>query len=226
MSKLLKNLKSIFVVEESAKGAKKPAKEKKRSEEKVAPKSEPVISQPALQVSVEEGRVSQKFTDILLKSIEANNQDGFDYIEFKKAVQNLQKMNMAEDTTYKSAFATAQTMGATPDGLISSAEQYLEVLSKEEGKFQNALTNQRTKQVDGKKKKIEELKAKIQRTHAKIEELQSSIGATQEELGQVEASVQGAAAKIEQTSRDFEASFGNLVTQIKTDINNIKKHLA
>ncbi len=230
MSKLFKNLKSIFVIEGEDTGSgkrpvAKPEAKKGKDEAESQVKSTP--DKPAIQVAnVGEGKVNQKFTDILLKAIESNNQEGFDYIEFKRSLQNLFKMNLPEETMYKSAYAAAQTMGATPQGLLSSAERYLEVLQQEQDKFAAAIKNQRAKQIDGRVAEMGRISEGIKQKQAKIAELEAEIDAAQKKLAKVEGSIEAAAAKVEKTGRDFEASYGNLVGQIRSDMENIKKHLA
>ena len=93
------------------------------------------------------GKSSPKFTNILLQAMEANNLDGFDYLEYKQSLHNLAKMPMDEQTRYQSAFAAASTMGATPAKLVKTAHFYLDVLKKEEAKFAQALANQKDKQL-------------------------------------------------------------------------------
>jgi len=223
MSQLFKNLKSIFVVEGADAGKKKARKEVSKegpiSKEKGAPKVE-------IDVDVPEGTVNQKFTNILLKAIEANNQEGFDYLEFKRALKNLFKMNMPEETTFKSAYASAQTMGATPDGLVQSAEKYLHVLENEEKKFKSALANQRSKQIDGRMEEMQQMQEGIRQKQARIKELESEIATAQEKLKEAEETIKKAATKVESTGKDFQASYGNLIRQIQGDISNIKKHLS
>ncbi len=223
MSQLFKNLKSIFVVE--SKGGANPKKAAQK--DAVEAKDDAGDSDAStLRVEVGDGEINQKFTDILLKAIEDHNQEGFDYIEYKRSLQNLFKMNLPEETMYKSAYAAAQTMGATPGGLVSSAEQYLEVLNREQEKFQVAIKKQRAKQIDGRVQEMKQIQEGIRQKEARIKELQAEVGSAQQQLTQVEGSIETATAKVETTGRDFQASFGNLVGQIRGDIENIKKHLA
>ncbi len=221
MSELFKNLKSIFVVDEGSKVT-TPREDKPPTEQKS--KTE-VPRKTALEVEIGEGEVNAKFTNILLKAIEANNQQGFDYLEFKKSLQNLQKMGMDEQTIYQSAYATAQTMGATPKALIDSAEHYLQVLGKEEEKFGLALSKQREKQIDGRHREMQTLQEGIAKKKAKIKELQEQVTADENRLTKIADSIKEAAEKVESTNQDFIASYRNLVTQIKQDVTNIKEFL-
>ncbi|MDH3648919.1 MAG: hypothetical protein OEQ53_04505 [Saprospiraceae bacterium] len=228
MSSLLKNLKSIFVVEgkdqkapQTTSGSKEDTKRKRQTPKE----SQPILSADTGGGSEDGGVVDEKFTDILLRAIEANNQDGFDYIEYKKSLQNLSKMEMDEGTTYKSAYAAAQTMGASPDGLIQSASRYLSVLATEEGKFEAALEKQRSKQIDGGVDRIKQLQAKIDEKQQKIDRLAVEIETHKEELGETELQVKQAGQKVQKTKDNFIASYRQLVAQIQSDIDKIQKYL-
>ena len=173
----------------------------------------------------EGGQINEKFTNILMNAIEANNQEGFDYLEFKRSVQNLKKMDMAEGTVYKSAFATAKTMGATPDALISSAEHYVAILQNEEDKFGAALEKQRTIQVEDRQAELKKAEASIVSKEQRIEELRREIEAQQAGLAELKSNIDAASHKVEQTGKQFVASYADLVKQIRQDIDNIAKYL-
>ncbi|MCB0689380.1 MAG: hypothetical protein KDC53_22735 [Saprospiraceae bacterium] len=224
---IFKKIKSAFVIEDEQSPSSTP--DHSGGDESSPKDSQPVPtveeSSPVITSDSEEGKINQKFTEILLRALEANNQEGFDYIEFKRSIQNLFKMNMAEDTVYKSAFATAQTLGATPKGLIASAERYLTVLQKEEDKFAVALNNQKTKQIDGGMEAIKNLEQSIGAKRTQIEKLQQEISQYQEKLTEMKSEIESSAQKIASTKSDFVASYTNLVNQIRTDIENIGKYL-
>jgi hypothetical protein len=150
---MLKNLKKWFVVDDEE------FKEKMSGdsagdadivpEQKAKPTSTSSSSSTSSTASstVPSGKSSPKFTNILLQAMEANNLDGFDYLEYKHSLHNLAKMAMDEKTRYQSAYAAASTMGATPAKLVKTAHFYIDVLKKEEAKFAQALANQKDKQI-------------------------------------------------------------------------------
>jgi DNA repair exonuclease SbcCD ATPase subunit len=221
MSSIFKKIKSAFIIEESttaemAEPGKKGEPESRSVESTTVSGSESPVSG---------GHINPKFTDILLHALEAKNQEGFDYIEFKRSLQNLARMNMDEATIYKSAYATAQTLGATPKGLTTSAEQYLDALKAEEAKFELALNNQRAKQIDGGLEEIKQHEGSVQQKAQQIEKLQEEIRKLEEKLGVMRKDIEESARKIEATRADFVASYHSLVNQIKQDIENIGKYL-
>ena len=223
---LFKKIKSAFVIEDEKTEQSVPVKksvetgstEEPNMNEALTVRSEPSYATP-------DGKVNQQFTNILLKAIEAQNQEGFDYIEFKQSIQNLLKMDMDEATVYKSAYATAQTLGATPDGLTASAQRYLSVLEKEEGKFNRALSNQRSKQIDGGLGEIKNLEQAIQNKLDQIEQLKQEVETSKSKLVGMKQEIEEANLKIETTRQDFIASYSNLVSQINLDVENISKYL-
>ena len=148
---MLKNLKSLFFVEdeEAAKktGEMQPAKPQ-------VPASAPVVKEST---GGEPGKVSDKFTQVLFSAMERDNQEGFDYLEFKQSLRSLEKMPMDEATRYQSALAMAKTLGATPPGLLQSAAHYMNVLRLEEKKFGDALAKQEAEKIGQKGKDQERL---------------------------------------------------------------------
>jgi len=99
---LFKKLKNVFVVddEEFKKKMQGGNEDEKIETSSNSPKSSspsprPTTSTTSSPSSVPSpGKASSKFTDILLRSMEANNLDGFDYLEYKQSLHNLAKMPM------------------------------------------------------------------------------------------------------------------------------------
>ncbi|MEZ4986607.1 MAG: hypothetical protein R2795_16480 [Saprospiraceae bacterium] len=167
---MLKSLKSIFIVEEES--PKKPTPQS-ASPAKSSPKTTEKVQQPATApkpTTASDGKVTPKFTDILLGAMEKVNLDGFDYLEYKKSLQSLLKMNagMDEATAFKSAYAMAQTMGASPTLLVNTAEHYMQALKTEEEKFRLALANQQESKVGNKQKEKQQLQAGIKDKQERI----------------------------------------------------------
>ncbi len=221
---MFKNLKSLFI-EEVDDGSKKGQPEKPTSQGKsVKGKAE---KQPTTKTDAKpsSGKASAKFMEILFKAMEDNNLDGFDYLEFKQSLKSLEKMPMDEQTRFKSAFAMAQTMNASPDGLIQTANHYLNVLKKEETKFGEALANQRTKQIGDKEQQLKEFGTEVQNKTAQIKKLTLEIEKLQKAIDRIKQDLAKASVKVESTKNDFEASYDIVVSQITKDIENMKRFL-
>lgn len=163
MSDLLKKFKSVFVVEEES-GA---VKATETTQQQPSQQSTPIAPQPIRSVA-EAGNVTDKFVQVLLGALEKNNQQGFDYFEFRQSLKNLEKMPMDEATRYRSAYAMAQTMGVTPAKLLESAQFYLNVLSGEQSKFNEAHAQQRAKLIGNREDDVKNLELMIQKDRKSV----------------------------------------------------------
>ncbi len=217
-------LKSIFIVEEEG-DSKSKVKTESKSSAANQKTSTPKASTTRPVVVPSTGKVSAKFTEVLFKAMEANNIDGFDYLEFKHSLKSLEKMPMDEETRFKSAFAMAQTMGATPDYLVKTANHYIRILLQEDEKFGQALANQRSRQIGDKENQIKQLDNIIKEKLKRIDSLKVEIEKHSKDMQSMKSEISSAAIKVENTKNDFQASFTNLVNQIKKDMESMKKFL-
>lgn len=219
---VLKNIKSLFIIEEEMQEGK--------TADKGSAKKESVPSVNALTKNIPssgaKGEATTKFLDVLFSAMEKSNIQGFDYMEYKQSLQSLAKMPMDEATRYKSAFAMAQTMGVTPKKLMEAAQFYINVLGEEERKFDQALNAQKEKQVGNKMKKAKQLENLIQQKAEKIKKLTEEIEAHQNQVAATNQEIQAATGKLETTKANFHASYDLMVSQIQGDIDNMKKYLA
>jgi DNA repair exonuclease SbcCD ATPase subunit len=222
---MFKKFKSLFIIEDGA----IPGDVKTASEKASAPDKEPVVNPgkifhvPAGAAGA--GKVQDKFLDVLFGALESSNQQGFDYMEFKDFLKSLANVPMDESTRIKSAFATAQTIGATKDKILASAQQYLKLLANEQIKFQEALVGQKERNLTGKQNEIKELEQTIQSKESEIEKLKADLQAHRQQIGDLEKEINAASEKLAQTADDFEATYQALVSQIQGDVRNIESHL-
>lgn len=220
MSDLLKKFKSVFVVEEES-GA---VKATETTQQQPSQQSTPIAPQPIRSVA-EAGNVTDKFVQVLLGALEKNNQQGFDYFEFRQSLKNLEKMPMDEATRYRSAYAMAQTMGVTPAKLLESAQFYLNVLSGEQSKFNEAHAQQRAKLIGNREDDVKNLEVMIQNKAEQIKQLTLQIEEHRRSSEQIRNEIGESTVKIENTKADFEATFINITGQIQEDVAKIGMHL-
>lgn len=219
-----KNLKSYFIVEEE--GTKKPktptaGKPAVKTPAKPAP-PKGTAAAPASAPESLEGSVNDRFVKVLLEAMEAANLPGFDYLEFKKSLQNLKKMNFTDSVRFQTAFAAAESMGVTPKQLQDSAQHYLDTLTKEQQKFSKALAGQRAQQISDKQTKLKQIDAEIGRQEAKIKELQAEIEKSKAAQSKLRKSIKGSEDKLTKTQADFETTMQIIADGIKQD----KAHMA
>ena len=222
-------LKSLFIEEDE--NAKKAATNS--STNKATPKPTPAKDAPKGTVTPPKdnyvpptsGQPNEKFVNILLGALEKNNIQGFDYLEYKQALQNLSSVQMDEGTRYKSAMAMAQTMGATPQILQSSADKYIKVLQAEENKFLDSFNKQQNARINAQKTELQSLEKSISDKTKRIEQLKAEIEAEKKSLESKKQSSNKAAAKVTATKDGFYLAYNIVVNQIKEDLANIKKYL-
>jgi flagellar motility protein MotE (MotC chaperone) len=215
---MLKNLKSLFIIEEE-----KPQKDSgKQAEPPEKQPSGPVTAKPK---GGEEGHVNKAFIEVLLNAMEKSNLQGFDYMEYKQSLNSLKKMPLDEPTRYQSAFAMAQTMGATPENLILTAEHYLDILKEEERKFEEALVKQKQERIGGREQEIKKIEGEVKAKAEEIKKLTGEIEAQQKQIESLRKEIAESAVKVETTGKDFTASYNSLAGQIRLDVENMKKYL-
>ena len=222
MSDLLKKFKSVFVVEEENSNKQTtPAAAETPNPQQQVPAPPPVAPR-----SVSEGgAVTDKFVQILLGALEKNNQQGFDYFEFRQSLKNLAKMPMDEVTRFHSAYAMAQTMNVTPAKLIESAQFYLNVLMGEQSKFNEAHAQQRAKLIGNREDEVKNLEAMILNKTEQIKQLTQQIEEHKRNSEQIRSEIGESTVKIENTKADFEVTFNSVAGQIQEDIAKIQQHL-
>ncbi len=169
--------------------------------------------------------LDEKSVEFLTNALEKNNLPGFDYLEFKLSLGRLAQMNMGEETTYKSAYVTATTVGLTKEKLLATAQHYKQVLVKEQEQFDQALNNQLQKRVMGKKQEVEKLKGQIEAWKAQMENLQNQILKSQQTIDSADSAIQAEMKKIEATKEGFEFTHQSILNQIDLDVQNIQRYL-
>ena len=171
------------------------------------------------------GDIDSKSVDFLAKALDKNNIPGFDYLEFKQSLTALKKMGMDEETSIKSAFATASTVGLTKEKLIKTASHYKDVLQKERNQFDSAMQKQIEKRISGKKGQVEQLKAKKAELQKKIEALNAEIAKAEQIIANSDKDIAKAKEKILSTKNNFETAFHTIMEIIDKDIQSIQNFL-
>ncbi|MEZ4959375.1 MAG: hypothetical protein R2830_06120 [Saprospiraceae bacterium] len=217
-------IKSIFVVDDPSAAA-KDAPVANKQDSKSAPPSKPSRTAAPEMENLEPGQVSSKFVEVLFRAMENANLPGVDYLEYRQSLKSLEKMPMEEQVRYQSAFAMAQAMGATPPKLIESAQHYIDVLKGESAKFDQALRNQLQQQVGNREEAAKNLDAVIQQKAAQIKKLTEEIAQHQKEAETLRKETAEASQKMGATKNNFTASYDALVSQILSDVENMKKFL-
>ncbi len=170
-------------------------------------------------------KVDDSILNKLFKAIEDNNQSGFDYLEYRKSLKSLEKLQMEEATKFQSAFATASTMGVTLDKLIESIEFYKKVLLNEETKFLKASKEQYSINVEEKIKEKEKLNNSIKEKSLQIQQLTEEIRKNQTQLEETSKFIETADSKIKETENNFKVSLQEIINQMEGDIAKLKQYI-
>ncbi len=220
---MLKNLRSLFIVDVDEKNDSTQDSEKKKPEDVTSGKS--TTSQKVVNSPQSVSKIDNRIVDKLLKAVEANNLEGFDYLEFKKSLKALEKMPMDEATKYRSAFATASTMGVTLDKLVQTIDFYLGVLDKENEQFLKAFKTQFFDKISNKEKEIVQFEDIIKKKSEKIKQLTQEISNHQSQIADLKKNLQESNHKIQKTQTDFKISYEYLKKQFEEDIIKLQKYL-
>ncbi len=169
--------------------------------------------------------LDEKSVTFLTNALEKNNLPGFDYIEYKQSLSAMAGLDIPEEMAFKSAFATASTVGLTKEKLLKTATHYKKVLDTEKKQFDKALENQIQQRVGSKIAEVNKLKKQITAFEAKIVELKEKIKHAGEIIDNADAEIQAAKEKIEGTREGFENTLNSIMNAIDKDIENIGKYI-
>ena len=169
--------------------------------------------------------LDEKSIEFISKAIERANLPGFDYLEFRMAVDNLKKMDLDEATSFKSAFATARTMGLTKEKLLETAAHYKAVVLKEKEQFDAASAKQQDIKVGANLQHVAELQKEINDKDAKIKQLQAEIETARGKVRSLDFERDGAAAKIDEAKTKYLFTHQSINNQMEQDMANIQKYL-
>ena len=226
---MLKNLKSLFFVEDEPEDDKSKKGESAGENKDAKPEGVQKTNQSAPVKSTNtgytNGKVNNKIIEKLLDAIDKSNMEGFDYLEYKRSLEALAKMPMDEATRYRSAFATAATLGVTLDKLVSSTNYYLTVLNNESDQFSTTFKNEFTSQVVEKEKEIKQFENIIKEKADRIKVLTDEITKHQVQMEDMRVKIDEGKAKIDKTRTDFKVSFEHVKSMFQEDIDKMKKYL-
>lgn len=169
--------------------------------------------------------LDEKSVEFIAKALEKANLPGFDYLEFRMAVDNLKKINLDEITAIKSAFATMSTMGLTKEKVIETATHYRTVLIKEREQFDVASQKQQDLKIGQNLQQVGELQKKIADNEAKIKQLQEEVELSRTKIRELDYERDNAAAKIDEAKTKYLFTHQSILNLMEKDIENIRLHL-
>lgn len=169
--------------------------------------------------------LDERSIDALTRALAKENLPGFDYIEFKQALGRLQEMDMDEATAFRSAFATASTMGLTKEKLLKTARHYKTVLDTENKQFEQSLNRQMKQRVESKMAEVQKMKKQVGEYRQKIKDLEAKIQKAEATIASADEDIQAAKEKLISTKDAFQHALQSIVNEIEKDIESMESYL-
>ncbi len=211
MSKL-KSILNLFV---TTTGNETPVEINKNESSSVA------VSKPIIQNEI---KSNDKILKVLEEALKENNQEGFDYFEFRTAMKTMSNSIPDEMTRFNAALATSISMNVDVLTLIESAKYYIKILNDEGKKFEEDL-NAELKNMDNLIKENLTIEKEIKDKSDLIKKLTDEISASQikkknneDELGKNESSIENA-------KQQFDSVRNQLISEIKNDISKLNTQI-
>ena len=169
--------------------------------------------------------LDKRSSDALIRAIKENYLAEFDYLKFIQSVKTLISMGIDEETAFKSAFATAKTMGFSKDAFKKSLKHYMNVLAAQRESFAEALKRQRADKLTDRSSKNLEIKKKIESHREKIAKLSEEIRVLEEKLENSDKTMSEEREKLELVTTNFVKSFEYLDNKLKKDLELFEKYI-
>lgn len=149
--------------------------------------------------------------------ITANDQEGFDYLEFKKTISGLNNVaGLTIAMKYQTAFNMLSGLGTiTKEAILSSIEVYNRVVEESASEFSQLVENAYQEKVTS---RIEE----ANRKQAEIEELNKKIIQLQQEVGELTNSANLEASKLDNARKNFSYTAESIKQELAVEKSNIE----
>lgn len=164
----------------------------------------------------------EKFREILLKAIEENNFDGFDYLEFRKSIISLEELNKDVDARYQAALNMLKAMGASPQKIIDTGKDYLKILESERTKFYQAVERQKVQKIDVNKQEIKHIEKLINDKKLKIEQMNKELVEHTKTRSELISQIDQSEELLNVNKEGFKAAFDTISYEIENDLVKIQ----
>lgn len=176
---------------------------------------------PRTQAGIDEAILSK-----LKQTLQENNRPGFDFLEFQASLAALEKVVPDETTRYRSAFATAATMGVTVPVLMESAQAYRDLLKREQQEFEQELQARQKQDVGNKRTEIERIQKDVQTASETIQRLTREIADGQAKAQALQTQLDDATGKLSRARERFESTVQHLDAEMLQQQKQIQNLLA
>ena len=162
-------------------------------------------------------QADQRFSEYFDNLFSEANIPGPDYYEFARMITAMQAIP-DERSRYAAAFAGLQVQGLDKEKLLSTAGEYLRVLTSDADRFGSTVETALQEKVHSRAAEAEEKSKRIQALSQEILELQSQIGTMQNEIRE-------AKSKLEANSSAYAAESERRKQHIQGDIEKINNYI-
>lgn len=174
--------------------------------------------------SVPSGQLDTDILNKIYKVLEENNLAGYDYFEFRAAIENMKAVIPDEANRFKAAFAAVSSI-VSAEKLTTSATFYLQKLEEHKSNFEKFSESMVQEKVVSKEAKAKSVEQTIADKTAKIAELNKDIGVLQNDRMALLTESATEKVKIEAIKMNFTTAFNKIVDEIKADVTKISSYL-
>lgn len=176
------------------------------------------------------GAINQKVIEHLVGVLEQANIPGVDYYEFKKALEankSISGVGLTEEILYKMTFGAIAQMevGVTADKLISTGNQYLQILQKELDDYHADIENRKVTEIGDREKQIEQLKSDNEAKQQQILELSNEMQTNIDQINTLNTDITAKSGELLQKVKDFEVTYKLISDGISENLSKIQKYL-
>jgi FtsZ-binding cell division protein ZapB len=186
------------------------------------PESRPPTSVPTRPATGDPGPFLKQLEDALEKANLPSHQD---YLDFSKALKNMDALPMDEATKFKAAYATLQSFGCDVKQLLESFDFYNGILDGEKDKFNEALRSTVHEAVGEKEEMVTGLTVEITKDSEEIGKLTARINANQETITRLQNELAEIKRKLTQREADFNAAYAAMTQRLQADAQKIRMYL-
>lgn len=190
----------------------------KKPEPETETQSQPRLHQPVpQQQTVAAESAGNKFSEHFNRLFADANLPGPDYYEFWKMTEAMQAI-ADEKARYTAVFAGLQVQGLDKQKLLSSAQQYLQILEADAAAFNSTIDETLLQKVQSRKKEMNDTQERIQKLSQEIINLHQHMDTLSKEIAENES-------KIENSTAGYAAALAGSKNKLLQDIEKINKHI-
>jgi DNA repair exonuclease SbcCD ATPase subunit len=182
-----------------------------------AAESQQTFQPPVNRTAAPATDTGNKFSDHFNRLFAEANLPGPDYYEFSKMTEAMTVI-ADEKSRFCAAFAGLQVQGLDKPKLLSSAQEYLQIIEADATAFHATIDNTLLEKVQSRKQEMEASQARIQQLSQEIAHLQQQLVTLTREIAEHET-------KIENSSAGYAAALAGSRNKLLQDIEKIKQHI-